>query len=363
MSHIREIVVHSQLREPIAPPSGYIPEYAPTRNLAVARIIAEITSGALNETGIARPGAFVIPDRPLLRSEAEPLGIQEEGDLFGGVVDVKLHHDKAILHPLVGSDSEKPAYYSRKFSDEARPFVLPGYTVFSSADALKAYTLLRREGLQVRLKDPSAEGGNGQRTVDSLEGMQRILTGISPKEIKEDGLVLEHNILTPDTLSIGQIYMDGSYFSYFGHQHTVLLDGEPTYGGTTLTMHYGTLGELSAQLKDGNVRTAVDQARGVHGAYSHYDPIVSRLNFDVVQGWDVNGVFYSGVVDQSFRIGGASPAEVVAIRELQHDPSLKRVTTRVDIQWHPEPALLSSDKIIFFDHPTRRDEVGILERA
>ena len=161
-------------------------------------------------------------------------------------------------------------------------------------------------------------------------------------------------------MSIGQIYLDGKYFSYFGDQQSTLLDGEPTYGGTTLTMFRGSLANLSDRLGEGPVKTAVKQARTVHGAYSHYDPTISRLNFDVVQGKDARGDFYSGVVDQSLRVGGASPAEVIAIRELETDATIDNVTTRVAISWNPSREPVKENDVVFFDHVKRQDIVSIL---
>jgi hypothetical protein len=360
----REVMVYSRLETPEIPPPGYLAEYTVDRNRAIARVVATLIGGAFSEASAADvpPGAYVIPDRPLYRHEALPLGIKDEGDLFGGVVTTKLHHDKAILHPLVNGSTTAPGEYSHNFSKAISGAVLPGYTAFIPDDVRKAFTQLQSDGFEVRCKDPSCEGGNGQQIVSDLAQLEYLIAQMSLEKIASEGAVLEPNILDPVTLSIGQIYLDGEYFSYFGDQQSTLLDGNSTYGGTTLTMFRGDLANLSNRLEDSTTKTAVDQARVVHDAYSHYDPTISRLNFDVVQGGDTNGNFHSGVVDQSLRIGGASPAEVIAIRELSADATADSVTTRVAVNWDSPNLPVGEEDVVFFDHPRRRDVVSVLSR-
>ncbi|HEX6362600.1 MAG TPA: DUF3182 family protein, partial [Albitalea sp.] len=48
----------------------------------------------------------------------------------------------------------------------------------------------------------------------------------------------------------------------------------------------------------------------------------SRSNYDVAQGVDATGGRCSGVLEQSWRIGGASGAEVAALAALRDDASL-----------------------------------------
>ena len=51
----------------------------------------------------------------------------------------------------------------------------------------------------------------------------------------------------------------------------------------------------------------------------------SRCNYDVVQGRDGAGRLLAGVLEQSWRIGGASGAEVAALEALRDDPDLQVV--------------------------------------
>jgi hypothetical protein len=45
----------------------------------------------------------------------------------------------------------------------------------------------------------------------------------------------------------------------------------------------------------------------------------SRCNYDVIQGRDANGVWRSGVLEQSWRVGGASGAEIAALQAFADD--------------------------------------------
>jgi hypothetical protein len=51
----------------------------------------------------------------------------------------------------------------------------------------------------------------------------------------------------------------------------------------------------------------------------------SRCNYDVVQGIDDRGQWRSGVLEQSWRAGGASAAEVAALEAFRADRSLEVV--------------------------------------
>jgi len=71
-------------------------------------------------------------------------------------------------------------------------------------------------------------------------------------------------------------------------------------------------------------RLAVTQARAYDGAASQHFPglIASRRNYDVAQGLDASHERRSGVLEQSWRIGGASPAEIAALEAFRADGSL-----------------------------------------
>jgi Protein of unknown function (DUF3182) len=53
--------------------------------------------------------------------------------------------------------------------------------------------------------------------------------------------------------------------------------------------------------------------------------MASRRNYDVGQGIDANGQRRSGVFESSWRVGGATSAELMAMTVLMQDPSMQVV--------------------------------------
>ncbi|HEY1139262.1 MAG TPA: DUF3182 family protein, partial [Lysobacter sp.] len=51
----------------------------------------------------------------------------------------------------------------------------------------------------------------------------------------------------------------------------------------------------------------------------------SRRNYDVALGVDPSGMPRTGVLEQSWRVGGATPAEILALEAMHRDPQLRRV--------------------------------------
>jgi hypothetical protein len=72
---------------------------------------------------------------------------------------------------------------------------------------------------------------------------------------------------------------------------------------------------------------AVEQAAVFDAAANQHLPgfMASRRNYDVVQGIDRDGKPRAGVLEQSWRIGGASPAEIAALEAFAADPALRAV--------------------------------------
>jgi len=75
------------------------------------------------------------------------------------------------------------------------------------------------------------------------------------------------------------------------------------------------------------VRQAVLQARTYETAAFETFPglYASRRNYDVARGRTGDGNWRSGVLEQSWRIGGASAAEVAALQRFRADPDLEIV--------------------------------------
>jgi hypothetical protein len=223
---------------------------------------------------------------------------------------------------LVKSQSAKPNGWSNIFAEQVQVAVLPGYTAFCLADALLAGSLLLEQGV-VRIKRTLAASGRGQFVVQNREELALALQQIPTAELETFGVVLEKNLWQVTTLAVGQVQVDELTISYYGTQRTSINNlGNPEYGGADLTIVRGGFEALLLQTAGRTaIELAIAQARIYDAATSHYDLIVSRRSYDVGQGYDKAGNFYSGVLEQSWRIGGASSSEVAALQIFKNNPT------------------------------------------
>jgi uncharacterized protein DUF3182 len=103
-------------------------------------------------------------------------------------------------------------------------------------------------------------------------------------------------------------------------------DGNAAYGGSDLVCVRGGWAALQELAMPAHVRTGVSQARSYDEAMIEYPGFMaSRRNYDVGQGLDSHGRWRSGVFESSWRAGGASPAELLAMRAFMDDPELMLV--------------------------------------
>jgi hypothetical protein len=271
---------------------------------------------------------YFVPDDTLLADEARVLGIQGPDDLYGGVVPHPFVKTKAITHPLIDMSAERPDGWlfgpGKRISDA----VLPGYTAFSPHDArIAAGRMLAHTS--IRVKQPLEAGGRGQDIVATLEELDPLLERMPASNIATYGLVLEQNLQQVATLSIGHITVDDVTFTYHGRQRvTRNNEGRPAYGGSDLVCVRGGWNALSRLPLRAGVRTAIAKARSYDAAMSEYPGFMaSRRNYDVGVGLDCNGHRRSGVFESSWRVGGATGAEVVALSEFTRDPAINVVET------------------------------------
>ena len=248
------------------------------------------------------------------------MGVRGEADLFGGVVPFDYVATKAVSHALHG-DATAPDHWVTAFAPRIRQSVLDGYSAFSEADARRAGRWLLRGG-DVRIKPVRATGGCGQSVAVDAASLDRLLAELPG--IATDGVVLERNLRAPRTLSVGQVTVGELRVSYYGLQRlTRNHHGECVYGGSDLTCVRGDLDTLHALPGlSADLRLAIDQARAYHAAVIDSFPgfMASRINYDVAQGCDDSGRWCSGVLEQSWRIGGASGAEIVAMEAFRDQP-------------------------------------------
>jgi hypothetical protein len=291
-------------------------------------------AGEHDPQGIYVRPLYVVPSDTLTSPRiAQSLGIASPHDLFGGVVPHAFVATKAITHGLVGPAAARPEGWSADFAERVSQSVLAGFSSFSHEDARRAGRKLLEAG-PVRVKQVRATGGRGQQVAATAGALDECLAGIDAAEMTAYGIVLEENLRQPVTYSVGQVTVGEAVVSYHGSQRLTRDNGgAEVYGGSDLVLVRGGFDVL---LAGGNLapalRLAVDQAMRYHQAvldcYSGF--FASRVNYDVAQGAaqggaasDANdpGAWRSGVLEQSWRLGGASGAEIAALEHFQRNPA------------------------------------------
>ena len=297
----------------------------------VARRLAEVMDWRFcGDYQDAQPqrALYFVPHDVLLLHDAHRLGIRTPQQLFGGVVPYSFIATKAITHPLIGPDAIAPRGWSHAFQAYAGDTVLRGFTTFSRDDASHAARVLLRQG-PARIKCVSGIGGAGQYVAETDDDAERTLDSIASDEFETAGVAVEEHLAESVTFSVGHVECGSMTIAYCGTQQTTVnARGHQVYGGSTLDVVRGGFDALLASDLSPERRVAVELAcaydAAAFGAYA--DAFASRRNYDVLFGRDGNGRPRAGVLEQSWRIGGASAAEVIALDAFKRDPARSKVT-------------------------------------
>ena len=270
---------------------------------------------------------YVVPDVTITSLEtARALGIRGEEDLFGGVVPFPFVATKTISHPLIGPAAAAPPGWQADFPERVRAVALPGWSAFSPSDARAAGRRLLQDG-DVRVKLASGIGGSGQSVAHGEAELDAQLAAIAPAAFA-DGVVIERNLVDVRTYSVGLVRVGSLRASYIGTQRTTRSrHGKEVYGGSSIEVARGGFDALEALALEDGARRAIAMARAYHDAAlaCFATMFASRSNYDVAQGRDPSGQQRIGVLEQSWRLGGASGAEVAALEALSDDPALQTV--------------------------------------
>lgn len=297
-----------------------------------ARDIASLLgceAGGWHEPGrkYADPVYFVASDT-LDTNEAAGLGIRGPDDLFGGVVPHPFVAGKTLSHPLVSATAARPPGWSVELERAAGDAVLDGFSAFSREDARAAgLRLLEKKGA-VRVKPALASGGRGQSVARDAAGLQSAVDALASGELAVHGVVLEEDLAQVRTYSVGTVQVRDLRASYFGTQQlTRDTRGNEVYGGSDIVVLRGGFDALAAADAPADVRRGIEQARRFDAAVQRCYPgfFASRRNYDVAAGRNPRGELRSGVLEQSWRFGGATGAELAALARLQAEPALARV--------------------------------------
>lgn len=267
---------------------------------------------------LVREGPYLVPSDTLSAAQAAALGLRWIDQFFGGIVPYPFVGTKLVSHPLVAVEAVAPPGWRHRHARRLEGLVVPGWGAFSVQDLEKAAKRLLVEGA-VRLKLGMGRGGSHQWTIADEAALAALLEDASLDAALSSGAVVERELHHARTLSVGHVILPSLSMSYIGYQHEVPdVNGRARYGGSRLCCVRGCLSMLLASVSEPHERHAVEQARAYHDAMMEAFPelLVSRANYDVIQGYDAQGQWHSGVLEQSWRIGGASPAEIVAAERL-----------------------------------------------
>lgn len=274
------------------------------------------------------PVPYYVPDRTIIgTTRAARLGITRSADLYGGVAPHSFVAGKAITHGLIGPHAKAPKAWSHDLADALRDVVLAGYTAFTPADAEAAGLRLLREG-PLRVKPVDATAGRGQIVVRNPQELRAALAEQSPVIMRRLGVVLEEDLQDVATYSVGWARVGKMEISYVGTQSlTPDNQGVSVYGGSVLRLARGGFDDLRALDLNEHERQAVALACQYDAAVSTAYPqlLASRRNYDVALGQSASGRPRFGVLEQSWRAGGASLAELAAMQAFALSPSLKSV--------------------------------------
>ncbi|NYT44510.1 DUF3182 family protein [Alcaligenaceae bacterium] len=275
----------------------------------------------------SRPRYLIPTDTLIGLQQANHLGVYSDADLFGGVAPFSFMPTKAITHALHGPQAWAPPGWSRDFSAAVHDSVLPGYTVFNIDDARLAGARLLQHG-SARIKPVHATAGRGQQRVSTVAELESALRDMDTTRLADCGLVIEENLVDVITYSVGQVRVAGMVASYVGTQRlTQDNQGEWVYGGSDLVVVRGGYDALMTLNLEDPFKVAVAKARIYDAAADRCFPdfFASRRNYDVASGRNDSGQFRCGVLEQSWRTGGASSAEVAALEAFAADPALQVV--------------------------------------
>jgi hypothetical protein len=298
------------------------------RRLAVLKGVG--FRGEFRRTQPCEAPTYFVPSDTLPADAADAFGIGDEHGLFGGVVPHAFVGTKVITHPLVYESAAKPRGWNPAFAERVAGAVLRGYSAFSRDEALTAGKRLLDDG-DARVKPACATGGRGQTVVRNVAALEICIGRMREEELREHGVVIEENLLEPlTTLSVGQVLVAGMRASYHGVQRMTRNNhGHMVYGGSDLTLVRGGFDDLLARDLAPNVRLAIEQSRAYHEAATDCFPgfYASRINYDVAQGPSQHGEARSGVLEQSWRMGGATGAEIAGLECFRARPDCRQVWT------------------------------------
>lgn len=141
------------------------------------------------------------------------------------------------------------------------------------------------------------------------------------------------------------------------------------YGGSELRVARGGFDALRRLDLADRERRAIDLACQYDAAVSAAYPalIASRRNYDVAFGLGADGRPRAGVLEQSWRAGGASIAELAAMQAFALSPALREVRAATRERYGADEPAPITQRLVFHGHDAAVGPIsksgGILEAA
>ena len=282
-----------------------------------------------------------IPASTIDLAMARQLGISDESQIYGGVVPHAFVGSKVITHPLFQSSDAVPVGWHSELGAALAPHVLSGWSAFS-VDAVRAAGLdLLKQGA-IRLKEVEATAGLGQFVVTSPRKLEEAIAQLDTEAVARHGVVIEENLDNVITYSVGVTCLFGEIISYWGTQRLAANnEGATVYGGSTLHVVRGGFEQLAGLSLADDLQQGIEKAIAYDATVSKFYPdlMASRRNYDVAAGMNSSGEMRIGVLEQSWRAGGASGAEIAAFEAFARDRELSAVTcATMEIYGHLDAA-------------------------
>ena len=288
---------------------------------------------------------FFIPTFALVRQDGIPEMPVDR--FYGGIVHHGFMATKLVTHPHWHDHDNLPEGWTGHFAACLEDCVLPGFSVFSHRHALEAASVLLKKH-KIRFKNPYASGGKDQKVIDTARALDDFLATV-PDGDMANGLVVEENVENSTTYSVGQVQLENLVGSYLGRQYTSRdKDGNEFYAGSRLRVVRGGWDALLQLLQSPVACKIVENARRYdEAARQHLGLIASRSNYDVLVGPITENGVRCGVLEQSWRVGGASPAELLAMEKLMQDKTVTAVQAILRESYDQTPPFRDDDFIVY----------------
>lgn len=287
----------------IQSPESGMPEpfrtYVKQRNESITRVLQDIVS----DTNVQLCPRAITPD--------ERFFSEDNGCVYGAVVKKTEDGYKSIL-------------YSDGFGSN-------GIATSNFKDALAYTTTQFQKGNRVRVKDPRESDSQGQYTIESIDQLVSIFNEMNNSS--EFGCVLMPFLAEiTERVSVGRINLgEFGSFTYFGREETTLRDNAQVYGGTALGLFRSGTRENEAKVeKHFEISPKLTNLGKVAlDKYSRIAVSSGRVSVDVIEGITDSGEILCDVIDLTPRVGGTTPAETLAIREINRQNSLCFVSSKL----------------------------------